>query len=98
MCDEAEDPPKKRTITRLRRIGGQVDGVMRMVDEDRYCIEILTQISAVQAALAKVGEEVLERHMKTCVREAMESGDEGERERVVAEVMALVSRSSALLR
>lgn len=97
MCDEP-DPPKKRTITRLKRIAGQVEGVTRMIDEERYCIDVLTQIAAVQAALAKVGEEVLERHMKTCVREAMESGDAGERDRVVAEVMALVSRSSALLR
>ncbi len=97
MCDEA-DPPKKRTVTRLKRIGGQVDGVLRMIEEDRYCIDILTQIAAAQAALGKVGEEVLERHMKTCVREAMESGDEGERNRVVAEIMTLLSRSSSLLR
>lgn len=97
MCEEA-DPPKKRTMTRLKRISGQVDGLMRMVDEDRYCIDVLTQISAVQAALAKVGGEVLERHMKTCVRTAMESGDEGERARVVSEIMTVLSRSSALLR
>lgn len=97
MCD-TEDPTKKRTTTRLKRIGGQVDGLIRMVDEDRYCIDVLTQISAVQAALAKVGHEVLERHLHTCVARAMASGDVGERERVVGELMDLLARSSALLR
>lgn len=98
MCDEAEPPPTKRTMTRLKRIAGQVDGVMRMIDEDRYCIDVLTQIAAIQAALGKVGEAVLERHMQTCVAKAMESGDPEERDRVVAELMDLLSRSSSLLR
>ena len=93
-----DDPSTRRTQARLKRIAGQVDGVARMIDEGRYCIDVLTQISAVQAALGKVGEEVLERHLKTCVRDAMESGKESESERVVAELMALLSKSSSLLR
>jgi DNA-binding FrmR family transcriptional regulator len=98
MCDDPEPPPTKRTITRLKRIAGQVEGVMRMVEEDRYCVDVLTQIAAVQAALSKVGEEVLERHLKTCVVRAMESGDLTERERVVGELMKLLTQSSSLLR
>ena len=82
----------------LKRIAGQVDGVMRMIDDERYCIDILTQIAAIQAALGKVGEAVLEGHMHSCVRNAMESGDPEERDRVVAELMDLLSRSSSLLR
>jgi DNA-binding FrmR family transcriptional regulator len=97
MCDKTE-PAKKRTLTRLKRIGGQVDGVSRMVDEDRYCIDVLTQIAAVQAALASVGHEVLERHLQTCVAKAMESGDVAERERVVRELMDVMQRSSSLIR
>lgn len=97
MCDTPEDP-RKRTLTRLRRISGQVDGIARMVEEDRYCIDVLTQVSAAQAALGKVGEEVLKRHFETCVVEAVESGDPSERERVIAELMDLLTRSSSLLR
>lgn len=97
MCD-TEDPAKKRTLTRLKRIGGQVDGVLRMVESDRYCIDVLTQIAAVQAALAKVGHEVLERHLQTCVARAMESGDSAERELVVQELMEVLQRSSGLVR
>jgi DNA-binding FrmR family transcriptional regulator len=98
MCDETDPPPHKRTMTRLKRIAGQVEGVMRMVEEERYCIDVLTQIAAVQAALGKVGEEVLERHLQTCVLKAMESGETAERERVVAELMKLLTQSSSLLR
>ena len=99
MCDDEQQVPKhKRTITRLKRIAGQVEGLMRMIEEDRYCVDVLTQISAVQAALAKVGEEVLEAHLQTCVAQAMESGDAGERDRVIGELMQVISRSSALLR
>jgi DNA-binding FrmR family transcriptional regulator len=97
MCD-TDDPPKKRTMTRLKRIAGQVEGLQRMIDEDRYCIDVLTQVAAVQAALGRVGQEVLERHLQTCVAKAMESGDVGERERVVQELMGVLQRSSGLLR
>jgi DNA-binding FrmR family transcriptional regulator len=89
---------KKRTITRLKRIGGQVDGVVRMLEDDRYCIDVLTQIAAVQAALAKVGHEVLEQHLQTCVASAMESGSTDDRERVVQELMDVLQRSSGLVR
>jgi DNA-binding FrmR family transcriptional regulator len=98
MCDDQREPKHKRTMTRLKRIAGQVEGVMRMIEEDRYCVDVLTQISAVQAALAKVGEEVLEGHLQTCVTQAIESGDPGERDRVIGELMEVITRSSALLR
>jgi CsoR family transcriptional regulator, copper-sensing transcriptional repressor len=98
MFDSAADDPHKRTLTRLRRIAGQVEGIARMVEEDRYCMDVLTQVAAAQAALAKVGEEVLKKHLETCVVQAVESGDPKERERVVAELVDLLSRSSSLLR
>ena len=95
MCDT---PETKRTITRLRRIGGQIEGVARMIEEDRYCIDVLTQVAAIQAALSKVSQEVLERHLDTCVAKAMQSGDPAEKDRVVQELMEVLQRGSTLIR
>jgi CsoR family transcriptional regulator, copper-sensing transcriptional repressor len=78
---------------RLNRIEGQVRGLARMVDDDRYCIDIVTQISAVRAALRKLEEEVLRDHVAHCVHQAIESGDQAEQRRKVAELMDVVSRA-----
>jgi DNA-binding FrmR family transcriptional regulator len=67
---------KEALRTRLRRIEGQVRGIERMVADDRYCIDILTQISAVTTALESVAFKVLDEHVKHCVRDALASGDE----------------------
>lgn len=67
--------PDKQLLTRLVRIEGQVRGVARMVEEDRYCIDILTQIQAVKAALKKVEEQVLKGHAAHCVADAIKSGN-----------------------
>lgn len=69
------DEEKQAVINRLRRIEGQVRGIERMVENDRYCMDILIQISAINAALKKVGFNIAERHMKHCVKEAIETGD-----------------------
>jgi CsoR family transcriptional regulator, copper-sensing transcriptional repressor len=78
---------------RLNRIEGQVRGLSRMVDDDRYCIDIVTQISAVRAALRRLEEEVLRDHVAHCVREAIESGDQTEQHRKVAELMDVLGRA-----
>lgn len=65
---------KEAVINRLKRIEGQVRGIQRMVEEDRYCVDVLVQISAIQAALKKVGFTVTERHMKHCVHHAIHDG------------------------
>jgi DNA-binding FrmR family transcriptional regulator len=65
----------KRVISRLRRIEGQVRGVAGMVDEGRYCIDILTQVQAIKAALRKVEDELLKNHAAHCVEEAIRDGD-----------------------
>ena len=65
---------KKALQDRLRRIEGQVRGLQRMVDDDKYCIDILTQLSSVQAALRAVGMGVLDDHVRHCVRESIERG------------------------
>ena len=73
-------------INRMRSIAGHINGVTRMVEEDQYCIDIINQIQAVQAALNKVSLLVLDNHMHTCVTEAIRSDDPAERERVLGEI------------
>ena len=63
-------------MTRLNKIEGQVRGIRTMVDDDRYCVDILTQVSAVQAALNSFNKELLARHIKTCVSEDIKEGNE----------------------
>lgn len=84
---------KTSCLKRLNRIEGQVRGLARMVAEERYCIDIVTQISAVRAALRRVEEEVLRDHVAHCVEHAIASGNRGEQRRKVAELMEVLSRS-----
>jgi DNA-binding FrmR family transcriptional regulator len=79
---------KDQLLTRLRRIEGQVGGIERMVEDDRYCIEVLTQISAVQAALDKVALGLLDDHARHCVA----SGPAAKKEARTEELMAAVGR------
>jgi DNA-binding FrmR family transcriptional regulator len=74
---------------RLRRIEGQVRGLQKMVDEQRYCADVLVQISSVQEALRGVGRVLLQNHLTHCASEAIRSGDAAESQRVVAELVEL---------
>ena len=78
---------------RLSRIEGQVRGLSRMVEEERYCIDIVTQISAVRAALRRVEEEVLKDHVSHCVEHAIASGDKSDQRKKIAELMAVIGRA-----
>ncbi|MGA7809418.1 metal-sensitive transcriptional regulator [Bradyrhizobium sp.] len=78
---------------RLGRIEGQVRGLSKMVDEDRYCIDIVTQISAARAALRRLEEEVLRDHVAHCVEGAIASGNKADQRDKIAELMAVISRS-----
>ena len=84
---------KTSVIKRLKRIEGQIRGLARMVEEDRYCIDIVTQISAVRAALRRAEEEVLRDHVDHCVEAAIASGNRAEQRRKVTELMKVVSRA-----
>ncbi len=77
---------------RLHRIEGQVRGIERMVDDGRYCIDILTQVGAVRTALESLGLEILEDHVTHCVRDAFSSGDAGTAAEKSAELLAAVQR------
>ncbi|WP_041316211.1 metal-sensitive transcriptional regulator [Hyphomicrobium nitrativorans] len=85
---------KASRLKRLNRIEGQVRGLARMVEEDRYCIDIVTQVAAVRAALRRVEEDVLRDHISHCVAHAMASGDKAEQEQKIAELMDVLARSA----
>jgi len=80
---------KARVLTRLRRIEGQVRGLEKMVEEDRYCIDVLTQVAAAKAALESVSMALLDDHMHHCVADAIKTGDGTEK---VKEVSAAIGR------
>ena len=84
---------KESSRKRFSRIEGQVRGLARMVEEDRYCIDIVTQISAVRAALRRAGEEILRDHVAHCVEGAIASGNPAEQRRKIAELMEVVTRA-----
>jgi DNA-binding FrmR family transcriptional regulator len=85
---------KNSCLKRLNRIEGQVRGLAKMVEDDRYCIDVVTQISAVRAALRRVEEEVLRDHVAHCVEHAIASGNAVEQRNKVAELMDVLVRSS----
>lgn len=89
-----DEKTKVSTLKRLNRIEGQVRGLSRMVEDDRYCIDVVTQISAVRAALRKVEEEVLREHVAHCVEHAIRSGDSKQQREKVAELFDVLARSS----
>jgi DNA-binding FrmR family transcriptional regulator len=85
---------KSRLLNRLNRIEGQVRGVARMVDEDRYCIDVLTQLQAVRAALARVETEMLKDHLGHCIEAAITGGDATEQREKASELIQLLERSA----
>ena len=102
LHDAAESPARKavgvdperrdRNLKRLRRIEGQVRGLQRMISEDRYCADILTQIASVQEALRSVGRELMRNHLKHCAASAIRAG-EGEAEAMYDELIDLMYRN-----
>ena len=83
---------KEKLQNRLKRIEGQVRGVQRMVDEETYCVDVLTQVASVVSALERVGALVLKDHVEHCLREAIESGDRQKADEKVEELTAAVER------
>jgi DNA-binding FrmR family transcriptional regulator len=84
---------KTSVMKRLKRIEGQVRGISRMVEDERYCIDIVTQLSAVRAALRRAEEEILADHVAHCVEHAIASGTKAEQRRKVNELIEVLSRS-----
>ena len=86
-------PSSGDTIKRLNRIAGQVQGVARMIEGDRYCIDVLTQLQAIKSALAKVESAVLKNHANSCVSQAIASGDAAQQRAKFGELIDLVERA-----
>ncbi|TYB88408.1 metal-sensitive transcriptional regulator [Oceaniovalibus sp. ACAM 378] len=84
---------KQKTLDRLARLEGQVRGVARMVEEDRYCVDILTQTAAIRSALKGVERLVLENHAKHCVEEAIGSGNPQDQQEKFNELIALLQKT-----
>ena len=87
-----ENTPK--LVNRLNRVEGQVRGVTRMVEEGRYCIDILTQLRAVRAALVRVETEMLKAHLDHCIESAIVGGDADEQRKKAGELIELLERSA----
>ena len=87
-----DETTRTQVLTRLKRIAGQVNGVHRMVEEDRYCVDVLLQVAAVEAALMEAGRVLLAGHFETCLTAAMRSRDESARRQKIDELVLLFSR------
>ena len=88
------DKQKKNLETRLNRVAGQINGVGRMVADDRYCVDILTQTAAITAAIRTIENIVMKNHLNTCVADAMRSQNVDEQREKVDEVMTVIGRFS----
>lgn len=84
----------KKAGAALKRIEGQVRGIQKMVEEDRYCIDVVTQIEAVRAALARVEADLLRQHLQHCVHRAMHSQDAADQDRVIEELVGVFRRQN----
>lgn len=87
-----QNDTRSSCLKRLSRIEGQVRGISRMVEDNRYCIDIVTQVAAVRAALKRVEEEVLRDHVAHCVEHAIASGDPDEQRRKITELVATLGK------
>ena len=91
------DTPTKDTLKRrLKSISGHVAGIERMVDQDTYCIDVIKQVQAVQAALNKVNDLILENHLRTCVIDAVRGGSPKDREKVLDEIVDVFEMSQKI--
>ena len=94
-CQKSKKQPRddamvKNLKTRLNRVSGQINGINKMIDENRYCVDILTQISAIESALKEIGYIVLEDHLKTCVSNDIKNDDFSSLEEAIAITKRLV--------
>lgn len=83
---------RKKIYNRLKRIRGQIDGIIRMVEEDKYCLDISTQIMAANSALNSTNKEILSAHLKTCVADSLEKGENYDVEKKICEIENIIMK------
>jgi len=88
-----EAETKSTCLNRLKRAEGQIRGIAKMVEEDRYCIDVITQLQAVKSALLRIEDQILKDHVSHCVAHAMRSGDRREQKKKIDELIAVMSRA-----
>jgi len=88
----AKNNDKEAIIKRLSRIEGQVKGIQKMVEDERYCVDILVQISAIRSAINRVGNIILENHIKGCVSNSIKKGDTEESDELISELMETINK------
>ena len=88
-----ENPSHEHNLVALRRIEGQVRGVQRMIENRKYCIDILNQVYAVKGALARVEERILEKHFQSCVTQAVMGSSEKEKQQKLDEILKLIHQT-----
>ena len=91
-CDTHEYPDHSKQLSRLNRISGQIDGVKKMIEERRYCPDIITQLRAISSATKSLEASLLETHLESCVADTFNSGDNDEREQKISELVKLFKR------
>jgi len=89
---DSTHPSHRDELLRLRRVEGQVRGVQKMIEEGRYCIDILTQLASIAGALMKVEENILSRHLRSCVRDSMSGLDRADLDRKVEEMISVLAK------
>lgn len=82
----------KKVLNRLKRIRGQIDGIIKMVEEDKYCLDISTQIMAAYSALNSTNKEILSAHLKHCVTDSLEKGEEYDVEKKIEEIENIIMK------
>ena len=91
-CKNHKHPDHSEDLPRLNRVGGQVDGVKKMIEEGRYCPDIMTQIKAIRSALKSVEANILERHLAGCMTEAVKSGSKKQQAQKIDEIKELFKK------
>jgi len=91
-----QEDTKRRALLRLKRAAGQVAGIQRMVEEDRYCVDVLLQVAAAKAALESMGQVVLSSHVDTCVSTALDSSNRREARKKMNELLEVFDRFGAI--
>ena len=89
---KGQNPNHARELPRLRRIEGQIQGIQRMIEERRYCIDVLTQLTAVVGAIMKVEENILTRHLESCVNQSFSKGNRSDRAEKITEIVSLLKK------